>query len=214
MAATATKVIAITPPNFQRVRILIEGTAPYVQLRFSEKTKNEMAEKHEAGSTAASKRKREPKDFAALYQQALYRDTEGRYGIPAPAFRNAMISACRIVGFVMTRAKLAVFVDAEGIDASDYSPLVPFVRGEPSEFVSMTRNKDGSPDMRMRAIWKPGWQVMVPVRFDADMFTQVDIVNLMNRVGQQVGVGEGRPDSKDSNGQGWGHFRIASAVEG
>jgi hypothetical protein len=35
-------------------------------------------------------------------------------------------------------------------------------------------------------------------------------VNLFNRVGQQVGVGEGRPDSRNSAGMGMGLFNVES----
>jgi len=40
------------------------------------------------------------------------------------------------------------------------------------------------------------------------MFTSSDVVNLFNRVGAQVGIGEGRPDSKASAGLGFGLFEI------
>ena len=46
------------------------------------------------------------------------------------------------------------------------------------------------------------------MRYDADQFTAVDIANLMMRVGVQVGIGEGRPDSKTSTGMGWGTFEV------
>ena len=37
---------------------------------------------------------------------------------------------------------------------------------------------------------------------------RTDVTNLMQRVGMQVGIGEGRPDSRDSAGLGWGTFRL------
>ena len=46
------------------------------------------------------------------------------------------------------------------------------------------------------------------VRFDADQFTLTDVANLLMRVGMQVGIGEGRPFSKNSNGMGWGLFDL------
>jgi hypothetical protein len=46
------------------------------------------------------------------------------------------------------------------------------------------------------------------VRFDADQFTAQDVINLISRVGLQVGICEGRPDSKSSAGCGWGTFRV------
>jgi hypothetical protein len=46
------------------------------------------------------------------------------------------------------------------------------------------------------------------VTFDEDQFSVKDVSNLLARAGYQVGVGEGRPNSKASYGQGWGLFRI------
>jgi hypothetical protein len=46
-----------------------------------------------------------------------------------------------------------------------------------------------------------------------DQFTHQDVANLMTRVGLQVGLGEGRPDSKNSAGMGWGLFQIEGMDE-
>ena len=48
----------------------------------------------------------------------------------------------------------------------------------------------------------------IRVRFDEDQFGAQDVVNLLARAGEQVGIGEGRPFSKSSNGMGFGTFRI------
>jgi len=34
------------------------------------------------------------------------------------------------------------------------------------------------------------------------------VTNLLSRVGMQVGIGEGRPFSKNSAGMGWGTFEL------
>lgn len=206
----AAEIITITPPNFRVLPFTIKGISPYVQCRFSEKAMQDMRATQAAGSTARKGKKREPKDFDAAYEGAKHVAEEGWYGIPAPAFRNAMISACRVVGFQMTKAKLAVFVEADGIDKVDATPLVQITKGQPSKFESVGRNATGVADLRVRAKWAVGWEAVVRVRFDADMFTPSDIYNLMARVGLQVGIGEGRPDSRASAGQGWGVFEIVS----
>lgn len=54
------------------------------------------------------------------------------------------------------------------------------------------------------------WAADVRIRYDADQFSLTDVSNLISRVGSQVGVGEGRPDSKNSAGMGWGTFRLAN----
>jgi hypothetical protein len=198
--------VTISPPNFEVGEFLGIGTSPYVQLRFAAKTVEAMKAKMALGSQAKKGAKRPPRDFDEDYRQALHVSAEGWYGIPASAFRNAMISACRVVGFQMTKAKLAVFVEAGGFDAIDGTPLVR-IEGSPERCEHRVRNDDGSTDIRIRAMWRE-WSIKLRIRYDADMFSATDIANLLARVGQQVGVGEGRPDGKKSAGMGWGMFRL------
>lgn len=202
--------VTITPPKMQVAQFRIRGTAPYVQNAFSQKARQMMREKQEAGSTANKSRKKEPKDFQAAYEGAMHVSREGWHGIPAPAFRNGMVSACRMVGFKMTHAKLSVFVEADGFDTTDGTPLVKITKGEPEYAEHMVRNETGVADIRPRPMWREGWEAEVRVKFDADQFTLTDIANLMMRVGVQVGIGEGRPDSKKSTGMGWGTFELVN----
>ena len=89
-------------------------------------------------------------------------------------------------------------------------PLVKITKGEPEYIEHYARNETGVIDLRARALFKAGWEAEVKIRFDADQFTSKDVANLLARVGLQVGVGEGRPDSKKSCGMGWGLFEIIS----
>lgn len=198
--------LTIKAPNFQTVAIQIRGTAPFVQNKFSNKARQQIRDAQAAGSTAKKGKKRDPKDFEASYQGAMYRGRKGEYGIPASSFRKAMISACRTVGFQMTLAKLSVFVEADTYDPSDGTGLV-VIKGEPVYSELPVRNDSGVVDIRARPMWHE-WSATVRVRFDGDQFTAEDVVNLMMRVGMQVGVGEGRPDSKNSAGMGWGLFEV------
>lgn len=200
------RTVVIEPPKFEIAKIKIVGVSPYVQNKFSRKAREKMEETQRAGEQARKRRKREAKDFEAVYREAMHISKQGWYGIPAPAFRNAMISACRIVGFKMTIAKLSVFVEADGIDADDGTPLVR-IMGEPRAHEAMVRNATGVADIRWRPMWEE-WSAVVRARWDSAQFSASDVVNLLARAGMQVGVGEGRPDSKDSNGQGWGLFEV------
>lgn len=207
LASPPTERAAISKPNIRTVAVAIRGTAPYVQNKFSAKAMAKIHESHAAGSVAKKGMKREPKDFQGAYEGAMHKSTEGWCGIPAPAFRNGMISACKICGFHMTKGKLAIFVEQDGIDKDDGTPLVRITKGEPEYHESAVRNESGVVDLRARPMWRQ-WEATVRVRYDADMFSASDIANLMWRVGIQVGVGEGRPDSKSSNGMGWGCFEV------
>lgn len=211
-AKTPKTKLVIAPPNLQTAEFTIIGTAPLVGNKFSARAKADMKAMMEAGSTAKSKTKREPKNFKREYEEAIHKAKEGWCGIPAPAFRNAMISACRTVGFHMTKAKLAIKCLADGFDAEDGTPLVKITKGKPEYAEHFVRNDNGKPDIRPRPMWQVGWQAVVRVEFDADQFRLEDVANLLGRAGLQVGVGAGRPDSKDSNGMGWGTFRIQDRV--
>lgn len=205
----AEKPIQISKPNIEQVALKIIGNAPYVQNKFSQKAREMMRAKQEAGSTGTKGGKRQGKDFMETYEGAKHISEEGWIGIPAPSFRNAMISACRIVGFKMTLAKLSVFVLPDGFDADDGTPLVR-IYGEPEVHEGLVRNATGVADVRWRPMWRK-WHAIVRISYDADQFTTEDVLNLLARAGMQVGIGEGRPDSKQSAGMGWGTFEVVTA---
>lgn len=199
--------VTVSAPKMRTVDIHITGTAPYLQCRFPEKAMNMMKAKQAAGDQTGKRAKRAPRNFEADYIGALHKTASGKCGIPASAFRSAAISACRLVGFKMTIAKLSVFIVADDYDAIDATPLV-FIDGKPEKHECIGRNADGGADIRVRAIFKE-WSAKVRVRFDEDQFSLADVMNLFNRVGCQIGIGEGRPDSKNSAGMGFGTFEIA-----
>jgi len=178
---------------------------------FSQKAMNTIISTQEQGSQARKGRVREAKDFDAVYRAAMHKAKAGWHGIPAAAFRNAMISACRTVGYKMTLAKLSLFCEADGFDQHSGDPLVKITKGKPKKHFATARNANGSTDVRCRPMWDPGWEAIVTLRWDEDQFSASDITNLLSRVGLQVGIGEGRPDSRESAGLGWGHFKVGTA---
>lgn len=209
MATKQSGPITITAPKIETFQIPIRGVSPLIINKFSAKARAAMMATQEAGSTAKSKKQREPKDFDRVGNDARHISQEGWDGIHAAAFRNAAISACRAAGFVMTKAKLAIFIEPDGFDADDKTPLVRITEGEPEIIVSPCRNQTGVIDLRPRPTYFP-WAATLTVSHDADILSQTDVANLIARVGCQVGIGEGRPDSKQSAGQGNGLFRIGA----
>jgi ribosomal protein S17 len=205
--AMKSRVVTIKPPNFGLAEFTLIGIEPLVIHRFSAKTKNEMKLKMETGKAASSRKDRTAKLTDASYEEARYRSKDGWDGFHAGALRNAMISACRLVGFKMTLAKLSIFVEADGRDRDE--PQIPLIKiiGTPVKQEDMARVETGQPYVTVRAAYHD-WKAKVKIRWDKDQFTVEDITNLLARVGAQVGIGEGRPDSKNSAGMGWGLFNI------
>jgi hypothetical protein len=201
--------VAIKAPGFQTAVFTIKGTAPLVMHRFSAKTKAQMLQKMETGKAAGSKKDRVAKDTEQTYEEARYISDAGWDGFHAGAIRNAMISACRLVGFKMTLAKLSLFVIADGADAKE--PQIPLIRiiGKPTLQTDIARVETGQPYVTVRAAYH-NWSAKIKIRWDTDQFTVADVSNLLMRVGMQVGIGEGRPDSKNSAGMGWGTFDVVN----
>lgn len=210
-AATSPRLVQATikAPNFGVARFEIKGLAPLVIHRFSAKVKQQMKQKMEQGKSASSKKNREAKSTDSLFEEARYRSKEGWDGLHAASIRNALISACRLVNFKMTLAKMSIFVLEDGRDKDE--PQIPLIRiyGKPTKQEDMARVETGQPYVTVRAAYHD-WSAKVRIRYDADQFSIEDVANLLARVGMQVGIGEGRPDSKNSAGMGWGIFEIAS----
>jgi len=206
MAKAASTALVITPPDIRTIQFKIQGSAPLVINRFSAKARDAMMAAQEAGSQAKSKKARDPKDFEALYNDARHISNEGWDGVHAAAFRNACISACRAANFVMTKAKLCIFIEPDGFDADDLTPLVR-IYGDPKNVISPCRNDNGGTDLRPRPTYFP-WAAELRVKYDHGLMSEIDVANLLARAGMQVGIGEGRPDSKKSNGIGNGLFDL------
>ena len=206
--------VVIKAANILRTSLAIRGTAPLVIHKFSAKSKAIlMASMSTPTRQKKGKVDREARDYQADFMGARHISKEGWDGFAASAIRTAMIDACRTVGIVMTRAKMSVFVIADGLDVEDGTALVRILSpSAPERLESSVRNDNGSVDIRIRPMWRE-WYAKVTLEFDADMITADSVVNLLDRAGRQVGIGEGRPFSKGSCGQGWGTFAIETLAQ-
>lgn len=195
----APKKVTITPVRWEIATILIKGTAPYVQNRFAAYKQAEMVEKQKAGSSQArTRRGKPPKDFEKLYQGSMHIAQEGWHGIPASAFRHALIDCCRLTEMDMVRAKMCLFVVEDGLDRENLEPLVK-ITGEPRMFLDRVRIGISQTDIVPRAMFEK-WSAKVTLKWDAGVFSAVDVINLLARAGGQCGIGAGRPFSKTSPG--------------
>lgn len=198
----------ISAPRMRKAVFTLNGTAPYMQNRFSQKGIDMMRAKHEAGGQGKTKRNREARNFNQDYKNAIHLAKQGWPGVPAGAFRTAMIDCCRLVGYKMTFAKLAIFCEPDGFDKVDGTPLVR-IKGKHEMHIGTVRNQTGVADLRARPMWRE-WSIDLTVRWDEDQFSLTDVTNLLARVGMQCGIGEGRPNSRECTGIGFGLFEIGS----
>lgn len=199
--------VMISPPKFSYASAKIKGTAPFMSNAMSSEARAKMRAGQEMGTQARGmQRKRDPKDFTAQFKGALHVSSDGWFGIPCSAFRAAMIEACKTVGFPMTKAKLYIFIEPEGVDRDTGEGLVR-IHGEPIQDERIGKLASGVADILTRARFDK-WHAEVRLKWDSDALRTVDIINLLARAGVHVGVGAGRPGSKNSSGIGMGTFEV------
>lgn len=218
--AVKSEIAVITPANIHRTNIMVQGTSPLVQNKFSNKAKETMMKTMatEAGDKK-SKAARSARNYKEDWLNAQHLTKDGMHGIPCVAIKAAMIRACKAAKVVMTDAKLALFIVPDGFDKDAGTPLIRLLKEdgsddieEPKVHEASVRNANGGTDIRVRPMWET-WSAIVQIDFDADMISATSVVNLLDRAGKQVGVGEGRNFSTASCGQGWGSFQVVEMPE-
>jgi hypothetical protein len=167
-----------------QARIPIEGTAPLIQNRFSEKARQMMLDRQQGIAN-----EREPKNPEALYEAAMYRLPGDRYGHPAVAFKSAIVGGVRFYKgskLTMTGLKIMLFVVGEGADMLVEIDGIPKMREDP------VRVAGGVADLRFRPVFWP-WQATLTVAYIPNQFSLSSLVALVD-AGGNVGVGEWRPE--------------------
>lgn len=191
----------------ETITIPIVGLTPLIPHQWAEKAKRLMREKQYAGAGAV-RPKKEAKDPEADAEAALYRLADGRPGMPATAFKGAMVAACRFFdGIPMTEGRLMIYVRGEGPDQ-----LVP-IQGTEKIREDMPRNATGVVDLRYRTSLLAGvegvepWRANITITYPPSLITVKSVIALLDAAGR-VGVGDWRPGSPKSNTGTFGTFRI------
>jgi len=221
--------VEIPAPDIQRMMVEIEGDAPLIFHQWSEKAKKMMRDKHAKKAGAGKKSKREPIEE---YKQTFYLDSDGYVSFPARCIKQAIVGAGRQVdGIPMTLIRGAIFVvgDKDGmiqvkhadepikisgqIEKYDierrpeglygYDPELPEVVQMREDPVTVGR---GSADLRYRGQVRD-WTMKFMVRWNADVFSAEQVLNLLQIAGFSQGLGDWRPECD-------GHFGVFSLCEG
>lgn len=190
--------VEIRPLERATVVIPIVGVTPLIPHQWSEKALRMM---RESQSGRAAKAKKEPKVAEAEAEAATYRLADGRPGMPATAFKAAIVDACKLYdGLPMTRAKIAFHVEGEGA-----SQLVP-IEGESEIREDTPRNATGVVDLRYRRYFFP-WSAALRVVVVKSIIDMDSLVNLVDAAGSG-GVGDWRPSAPKSKTGTYGQWQV------
>ena len=185
--------------NLATVRIV--GISPMVQHQWSEKAKKQMRDKHAGKRTKT----REVRDPQAECDAAAYRCSSGSYGFPADGLKKCLINAAhKDVGLEKTLLRKSLFVNSH----DEVSNLLKLEAKDPVMREDIVRVGAGSTDLRYRPEFKK-WAITLSLEFDAESISISDVVNLLQRAGFGVGLGEMRPEKSGD----YGRFQVDPEFE-
>ena len=192
-------VVKLAPIKRMRVKMRIVGISPLIQHQWGEKALEMMRDKH-AGKKTKNRDVRDPK---AEGMAAMYVTDEGLPGAPAMAIKTAIITAAhKDIGIEKTLVRKALF-----IVTADSKRILPMDCDEPEIREDTVRVGQGSADLRYRPYFHR-WAVDVCWEIDAELLQVNDLLNLIDRAGFGVGIGEWRPEK----GGEFGRFQVDRSV--
>ncbi|MBO9108724.1 hypothetical protein J5288_08415 [Agrobacterium sp. S2/73] len=214
MAVTKKENVGIELPklDIRLMEVAVVGDSPLIVHAWSEKAKREMLDKQMKKAKSA----KEAKDPVSDFEAAMYRLADGGYGFPSVAFKNAAVTAgTSVAGLTKIQARQAFHILGEDADiqgafegSKSRVNLVRIEGGKPSMREDMVRVGMGTADLRYRPEFSE-WHAKLLVRYNANVLSESQILNLLNVAGFAVGVGEWRPEK---DGQ-YGCFHVATEAD-
>lgn len=180
------------------LRINIEGKTPLIPHKWSEKALRLMREKQFGNKVREAKPPKNPEEDA---HQSCYWFAEGVPGMPATAFKAAIVDATRFFeGVTAVMARQLFYVVGDGPDQ-----LVR-IDGKPEIFEGTPRNSGGTVDLRYRMRIFP-WKATLVVSWVQGQIDPESVLALVDAAGRG-GVGDWRPSSPKSKTGTFGTWRV------
>lgn len=198
--------------DIRMMEVTVVGDSPLIVHAWSAKSKREMLDKQLKKAKGA----KEAKDPKADFEASLYRLEDGGYGFPSVGFKSAAVTACTSVAGITKIAARQAFhilgedVDVEGVFEGTKARhnLVRIEGGDPSMREDTVRVGMGTADLRYRGEFAD-WSAKLLVRYNGNVLSEGQILNIINVAGFAVGVGEWRPER---DGQ-YGMFHVATEAD-
>ena len=180
--------INVSRPNLLISQFKVKGLSPLISHKWSEKAKKEMLDKQMKKALTTRQAKNPQAEFeSSLYLLSNGKHPKGPYGFPAVAFKAAAVRAAKqLDGMNMTDARGLFYIEPDDGDLVQiHSPQPPEMRED------MVRLNGKSADIRYRGSFV-NWSVTLNVRYNADVVSQEQLLNLFELAGFSCGVGEWR----------------------
>lgn len=227
------QVIEIPAPNLQLMKVKLVADTPIIFHKFAEKSKRKMLEIQQKKPGA---KKREIRDPLAEYYGCYYIDSNGHVAAKVDQVKKSMVEAARYLeGVPMTLLRGSVFIVG---DRDNLIPVLtegkPIKLCKPKDFVLYPEEERtneiwghdknhpehvfmredvvvlqrGASDLRYRPMIRD-WALEFLVKFNADLLSAEQVMNLFQHAGFGNGLCEWRPQKSGS----YGTFSIASSAK-
>ena len=174
----------------------IKSISALIEHKWSEKAKQMMRDKHQGVKV----KNRDVRDPEQEFKDAAYVCEDGRFGFPAGGLKRCLInSAHKDIGLEKTLLRKSLFI----IPDDAVNNLCAFESDDPIMREDIVKVGMGSTDLRYRPEFR-NWSMTVRLQFDSQSLTKNTILNLIQRAGFGVGLGEMRPEK----GGEYGRFEV------
>lgn len=187
--------IELPPLQLRTLEVTLVGDSPLICHAWSKKAKQEMLDKQ----MKKAKQAKAAKDPERDYKESLYEHPEGGYGFPAVAFKAAAVDACsHIADITKVEARGAFHINGDMVK----------IDGKPNPREDMVKIGMGTADIRYRGEFRK-WKATFQLRYNKNVISPEQILNLFNTAGFAIGIGEWRPQRDGS----FGMFHVLTSAE-
>lgn len=194
------KVVTINSLQVQRMHVAIVGISSLIVNRFSQKALGDIANKqNKTGENVKSRAARNP---VADYEGCFYTGPKNELLFPTAPFKASLLSAAdKDMGLPKTKVGKACFIYGDRIR----------IYGTPQPLTSPCRLKSGTFSINYRPEF-PEWAMEFDVDFRAPL-NEEQILNLFAMAGWSCGIGDWRPDSRESKTGTHGRYRLCNLTD-
>ncbi len=197
------------PLNIKTMLVPIHsrGEIPFISSAFGEAQKEQLLgflnarTGGKAGKATAKPKKVGPKDPIAEAKATLYLDDNGHPAMLSNALRSAIINESHFC-----KASEEMIAGCIHVDCPD-GALLPFTKMTMTDDVYWKRivNKANGKTGISYCYKIANWACLIPIAYDADMFTADEVVAIIDRSGFHVAVGRERPQQ--------GEYRVCTFAD-
>jgi hypothetical protein len=183
----AERTIEIPEIRLHTMMVGIIGQTALLTNRFGEKARQKMEDKQQRKAKGA----REPRNPQEEFEDACHMIDKKTYGFPAVGIKKALVVAGgRFADEKMTHLRGVINIMGDLIE----------IKAKPPKMRSDTvRLQGGVTSIVYRPMFMP-WAMEIPIRFNASIIGEAQILNLFQIAGFSVGIGGWRPECNGTFG--------------